>query len=66
MSPHCEDCTDGMKAGYYMDKTLNQECWGMTYCECPKGQALKRAHENHFHKQQKVKVDDFDDGEVPF
>ena len=66
MSPHCEDCKDGMKAGYYMDKTLNQECWGMTYCECPKGQKLKRDHENHFRKQQGIKVDDYNDGEVPF
>ena len=64
-----------MKAGYYMDKNLNQECWGMTYCECPKGQKLKRDHENHFHKRKKrivktedieQRFDDFDDGEVPF
>jgi len=58
-----------MKAGYYMDEYLNQECWGMTYCECEKGQALRRAHANHFNKQNKgivKKVDGYDDGEVPF
>lgn len=71
----CEKCHGGMKAGYYMAKYLNRECFGMTYCECPEGQKLKRDHANYFNKRRKgvvetddiqVRVDNFDDGEVPF